>query len=829
MSWRATSPGRIRDNQSPARRRNPHSNGFSTCRKPSDSVWFRGRFHGRHRHSCRKHCIHSAALYLALVLLGSVAVLAQSNNGELHLRVTDPSGAGLKSAVELISEMNDYRTAFVTNESGELIVPRLPYGLYRLHVRCEGFATASDSLEVRSVIPIDRLLTLSISAANTSVTVTDTATLVDPHRTGTINRIGSEMIESRITSLPGRSLQDLVNSQPGWLYEGNAVLHPRGSEYQTQFVVDGIPLTDNRSPSFGPEIEADDVQSVSIYTAGIPAEYGRKMGGVVEVNTARDARAGLHGQVALSGGSFDTGGAFAQAQYGWGKNTLGASANGGMTDRYLNPPVIQNYTNTGTTGDFALNYQRELTSQDRLSLVVRHELSRFLVPDELVQQAAGQRQDRNNFETVGMVSYQHVFSPNVLGEFRGMVRDASEGTSSNSFSTPIIAFQDNGFREGYFRGTVSLHAGIQEIKAGVESDSLFLREKFSYQITDFSQFDPGTPGSFAFSATRPDLEQSAFVQDMVRLGRWTLSAGLRWDHYQLLANQNAVSPRLAVSRYFPSLDLVLHASYDRVFQTPEFENILLSSAPEVVSLNDEVLRLPVEPSHGNYFEIGATKSFLQKFRLDVNVFDRSVNNFADDDQLLDTSVSFPIAFRKARIYGGEGKLDLPRWGRLSGFVSYSYMVGFALLPVTGGLFLGDDVSNALSETNGRLWVTQDQRHTLRTRFRYQIAPRLWAALGAEYGTGLPFEFTGTEAEALAQYGCAIVSRVDFDTGRVLPSLSFNASLGADVWHKDEIRIRLQADVENLNNRVNVMDFAGLFSGNAIAPPRSYALRLTTSF
>jgi hypothetical protein len=26
---------------------------------------------------------------------------------------------------------------------------------------------------------------------------------------------------------------------------------------------------------------------MSIYTAGIPAEYGRKMGGVVEVNTLR--------------------------------------------------------------------------------------------------------------------------------------------------------------------------------------------------------------------------------------------------------------------------------------------------------------------------------------------------------------------------------------------------------------------------------------------------------------------------------------------------------------------------------------------------------------
>src|SRR6202012_1035851 len=139
-------------------------------------------------------------------------------------------------------------------------------------------------------------------------------------------RIGAKQIEERLSSLPGRSVQDLVVSQAGWLYEGNAVLHPRGSEYQTQFVVDGIPLTDNRSPSFGPEIEADDLSSVSIYTAGIPAEYGRKMGGVVELNTRRETGAGVHGQLVLSGGSYDTASSYGQLQDVWGRNTLGASA-----------------------------------------------------------------------------------------------------------------------------------------------------------------------------------------------------------------------------------------------------------------------------------------------------------------------------------------------------------------------------------------------------------------------------------------------------------------------------------------------------------------------
>ena len=743
--------------------------------------------------------------------------------------MTDPAGFGVKSSVQLVSEANQFRETLNTDEGGNLVAKLLPFGVYRLEIQHEGFAPFADSIEIRSAIPAEYHVTLTIAPMNTSVTVNDADTLIDPHRSGTINRIGKDAIADRVTSLPGRSLQDLINSQPGWLYEGNAVLHPRGSEYQTQLVVDGIPLTDNRSPSFGPEIEADDVQSLSIYTAGIPAEYGRKMGGVVEMVTTKDSGAGLHGEAVLAGGSFDTADGYLSTQYGWGKNTLGVNADGAMTDRYLNPPVLQNFTNNGTTGDFGASYERDFINHDRLGFSVRHELSRFLVPNEQVQQAAGQRQYRNNFETMGIASYQHLFSPNIVADLHGMVRDDSEGFTSNPFSTPIIVFQNNGFRELYFKGTVSIHHGIQEWKAGVESDSTFLREQYSDVITNFTQFDPGTPPTYNFAENRPSLEQSAFVQDLVRLGNWTVSAGLRWDHYQLLVNQNAVSPRLGASHFFQSADLVLHASYDRVFQTPAFENILLSSSPEIVSLNPEVLRLPVEPSHGNYYEVGLTKGFFQKVRLDVNGFDRSVNNFADDDQLLDTAVSFPIAFRKANIYGADGKLEIPHWGRWSGLVSYSYMVGAAYLPVTGGLFLGDAASNALSQTNGRFWVTQDQRNTVRTRFRYQLVERIWLALGGEYGSGLPVEFDGTEQQAVAQYGQAIVNRVNFEVGRVKPSFSVDASAGADLWKKDKVAMRLQADVQNINNRLNLINFAGLFSGNTVAPPRSYNLRLTTSF
>lgn len=763
------------------------------------------------------------------LLLAAVSPAGQSNVGELRLKVTDPSGSGVKSAIDLVCEANQFRQSYVTDSSGAVTARRLAFGVYQIDVREAGFAAFHQVVEIRTAVPEELRISLSLESMNTSVTVRDTETLVDPHRTGSVNRIGSETLENRPTALPGRSLIDLVNSQPGWLYEGNAVLHPRGSEYDTQFVVDGVPLTDNRSPSFGTEIEADDVQALSIYTANIPAEYGRKLGAVIEVVTAKDPRAGFHGKAAVGGGSFATGDAYLQGQYSGRKDSLSLAVNGAQTDRFLNPPVEQNFANRATTGDFSLRYERDFNDSNRLGLTIRHGVSRFEVPNEQLQEAAGQRQDRANLETMGILSFQHIFSPNVLGDLRLMVRDDSDTLNSNPLSTPIVAFQDRGFREQYLKGSISAHHGRHEWKAGVEADFTAIHENFSDVITNPLQFGPGTPASFRFAGTGRDLEQSGFAQDLIRLGNWTVSAGLRWDHYQLLLNQNAFSPRLGVARYVTALDLVLHASYDRVFQTPAFENILLASSPEVVALNPNVLRLPVQPSRANYYEAGLTKGFAGRVKLDVNYFRRNADNFADDDQLLNTGVSFPIAFRKSSVYGAEAKLEFPHLGNLSGFVSYSYMVGSVYLPVTGGLFLGDDAANALQNATGRFWDSQDQRHTVRTRFRYSLTSRLWAALGAEYGSGLPVAFQGTEADAIAQYGARVVDRVNFANNRVRPSFSLDASVGAVIWKHDSLSVRVQGDAANLTNRLNVIDFAGLFSGNAIAPPRSFAARVETSF
>ena len=781
--------------------------------------------------------VFCAAAILFVCAAAAATAAAQSNRGELRLKVTDPSGLGVKTSVQITSNANQYRNTLSTSELGSLDVRRLPFGIYQLVINQPGFAAVTESVEIRSSIPTEFTIQLKLTSVNQSVTVSADKTLIDPDQAGAVSQIGSDVIQNRVGSLPGRSLQDLVNSQPGWLYEGNAVLHPRGSEYQTQFVVDGIPLTDNRSPSFGPEINADDVESMSIYTAGIPAEYGRKMGGVVEINTLQDSQEGFHGQAVLSGGSFDSAGAFAQGQYVWGKNAFGASASGSMTGHYLNPVVTQNFSNTGTLGDFSVRYQRDLTTKDRVSFIVRHELSRYDIPNELVQQAAGQRQTADNIETMGIASYQHTFSSHVVADVRAMVRDNANDFNSNANSTPIEVFQHNHFNEGYVKGAVTVVHGRHEFKFGVESDNTFLNENFRYIITDPTQFDPGTPLTFAFplpgqlsSARRPDLEQSAYAQDLIRLGNWTINAGLRFDHYQLLLNRQAVDPRFSISRYFPSANLVLHFSYDRVFQTPSFENILLSSSLDVESIDkNSFLRLAVEPSEGNYYEAGLTKTFANKIKVDANYFRRLVNNYADDDQIANTTISFPIAFRKGVIYGADAKIALPDWRRFSGFVSYSYTVGTTSLPVTGGLFLGADAAAAASQLAGHFPDSQDQRNTVRGRVRYQATQRLWLAGGIQYDSGLPFQFDGSPATVLAQYGQQVLDRINFSRGRIFPSFQVNASAGAEIYKSDHVTMHFQVDGQNLTNVLDVLDFNGLFSGNAIGPSRSFAMRLAANF
>ena len=173
----------------------------------------------------------------------------------------------------------------------------------------------------------------------------------------------------------------------------------------------------------------------------------------------------------------------------------------------------------------------------------------------------------------------------------------------------------------------------------------------------------------------------------------------------------------------------------------------------------------------------------------------------------------------------------PRWGRFSGYLSYANSIGIGYHPISGGLFLdNDDV--ALITSTDRFPITQDQRNNARGWMRAQITSRIWTSWSASYNSGLPVEDVAglpPRAFLIAQYGEAIVDRVNYDRGRVLPSFSLNASVGVDLWKHEQRSVSAQADITNLTDRLNLINFSGVLSGTAIEAGRNFAIRLNVGF
>jgi len=762
---------------------------------------------------------------LAWMLLLDLPVAAQRDRGELQVEVHDPQGAVLSASGAIDSQGNQFHLDFRVGDDGRYVAQDLAFGVYRVSVSHPGFVSVSQLVEIRSMVPRRLTVTLGLKPVETQVEVSETETLVDPSRTTTVYTIGAQTIGEQLSPQPGRGVLDVVNAQPGWLFESNGVLHPRGSEYDVQFVVDGLPISENRSPAFAPSMESSDVESMRVMTAGFPAEYGRKLGGIVEITSPKNNPAGLHGEFDAEGGSFSNASGSAALFYSKGGNRFSANGNGFHSDRYLDPPTLGNFKNLGSAGGFSPSYERNFSNGDRLYVTFGQHALRYLVPNDLPQEAAGQRQDSTQKETAGQIHYTHAFSPDVLLSVAGSVRDASSILNSNAQSTPVIVFQDRGYREGYARADLAGHRGRHDWKFGVDGIFNPVHENLQYQITDASQFDPGTRPNFLFSDRRWDIEPSAYAEDQIRLGKWNLSGGLRYDHYGFTVKESAWSPRLSVSRFITSLNLLIHGSYDRVFQTPAMENLLLASSPQLNSVNSLVVRIPLRPGRANYYEAGFTKSIAGKLRVDGNVFRRDFQNFSDDDVLLDTGISFPIAFSNATIFGEEVQIAVPRWRRFSGFVSFSNQKGVGQGPITGGLFLGAETAN-IPDTS-KFSISQDQRNTARARVRFEATERLWLATSAEFGSGLPADLNGPIDPS--QFDPAILSRVNLAAGRVRPNFSFDAAAGATLYHKEGRDVSFEIEGYNLTDRVNVINFTSLFSGTAVAPPASVSAALRLAF
>ncbi len=782
-------------------------------------------------------------MLLAAVLLAGPVADAQLMDGDVRVVVTDPDGQPVSGAqVELAARNPVFSATQVTEADGETEFTRLPRADYSIAVRAAGFREAVQLADVETAVPQTFTFRLEVGAVITQINVSDEAPLLDHDEPALVTQIERQELDKALGTTLGRSTIDAITTTPGWLLEANAVLHPRGSEYDTQYVIDGMPVYDNRSIAFAPPYENEEFEGVNTMLGGIPAEYGRNLGGVISLDTRRIANRGYNWDVDTQAGSFNNRQGAITYQKRMNRSAFLVGVHGGLTDRYLDPPALQNFTNHGSLGGMNARFEQDLTSVDRLTFYLRSNRTNFMVPNDLTQQAAGQRQDRRASETAGQVHYQHAFGDTALATLRGMVRDLSSLLWSNPLATPAWVNQNRGFRESALIGNVTVERGeAHTFKFGGDVRVSDVREMF--QITDPHKL-PAI--DINFQKNQRMTMSSLYAQDHIELGNFSANVGLRFDQYKFLISDTAWSPRAALGYYIPKFDMLLRASYDRVFMPPPIENLLFSSLVPGLGVSGVEGAAPVPAARANFFEVGFRKPLGNRLRLDVTHYWRTFRNYIDDDVFLNTGIGFPITFDTARIQGTDVRLEMPLWREFTATASWSNMHGIAGSPVTGGLFLRGGDAEELRDVVTHFPITQDQRNTVAAQVRYQPNDRYWVSVGTRYGSGLPVQLEGVDTDddtgangadldgdtddtGGGQIPAAILKKVNFSRGRVRPNYNLNVSTGVRVWEREARSATLQFDVRNLTNRLNVINFSGVFTGTALAPGRQYTAQLKFRF
>jgi hypothetical protein len=766
-------------------------------------------------------------LRLSVIGLAPVlACLAQDSVVGLQVCVRDEAGVAVAGArISVVAASGRLQREALSDNSGCAVTRDFPFGAYEISASARGLADQRVAVQLTSAQPQPVQLTLAVASVRTEIEVEASGQAADPSQPLAGYTADKRLLQQYIPAQPGRRILDQVAAQPGWTYEDSGVLHPRASEYDVQFVLNGLPITDRRAPGKTPMFDDRTVQEMRMLTSGFPAEYGRKLGGVVDISTTKNTVEGLHGTVDAGGGSFGATESGVGLDFGAGRNAFSLSTRADRSERYLDPPVIANYSNKGSSLSSSASYSREIPANARLRLNFARGAVRAETPNERIQELAGQRQDHTATETSAGVAYEDVIGNAILLSAQVNLRETSFRVWSNDRSTPIAVWQERRLRETYARVSAAGHHGRHDWKIGADGIGATIREFMSYIITNPSQIEESAAPAFLFSGQSPDREAAVFAQDRVALGTWSIAAGLRFDTYHLVTHEAAWSPRLAVTKYIPVIGTTVHAFYDRVFQTPAVENLLVASSPEAANLSNGAFRLPLRPATANFYEAGMSRRISGATRAQVNLYRRDFRNCPDDELLLNTGIDIPIAFARATIIGTEVKIDAPEWKGLSGWVSYANETAIGQGPVTGGLFLGEaDLVEA------RFSLSQDQRNGLHALVGRQLGERWRGSLQWSWGSGLPVEASGADYDFLvAQYGRRVLDRVNFNRGRVRPNSSLDGSIAYEAPLGRQSALSFQIQVSNILNATNVINFAGLFSGTTIGPPRAVNGRISYRF
>lgn len=754
-------------------------------------------------------------------------LLAQLQLAEIRGTVGDDGGAALAGArVELTDPLGGAIAARDTDAAGRFAFTGISPGRYSLLAHLQGFDTVRHDVVVTHAVPTELALRLRLRTA-VDIVVDDA---VDPPVPATRMSLAGDSIRRVPIANAGKGLQDLVATLPGWSTEDNGLLHARGTDDGFLYVIDGIPVYERLDQLSGVAPDAASVDSINVMTGLLPAEYGYKAGGVIAVRS-KSAATGWSGSIGADAGS-ERGASLAAAAGGpLGRAlaiSIGASAR--RSDRFLDPIHPDNLHNAGhaAAGSSAVTW----TSPGRtiVTLSGGGAGSHYDVPNTEEQEEAGQGQRQRLRHRSGTANWQQVWAPSLYTQVAAYGRRANADLAGSDHDVPLFAIAHRTADRIGAIGSVTWRRGAHTIKSGIDLQRLALRESLEFAVTDrqaareagFTDaalaFDRARP--FAFTGRATPTLFSAYAQDDWTLGdRMTINAGVRIDRAALLLPRRSVGPRAGLT-YRAADRTVLRGSIGRFFQPPQPEYLLLSSSKEARVLSPFAGDrsgggADIEPETQWAYEAGVAHDLARGIRLDVAAWHRSIRNAADPNVFGGTTIVFPNAVAHGTASGVDLRVEVRRHRGWSGYASLGAGRIRQRGPITGGLFLEDDVA----EIDDGMPFTPDHDQALTASAGVTWTPASSLAsfsLVARHESGTPIG-DADDDDLAARPGADLV---DLDRGRVAPRTVVAFQGSVPLWARLRWSAVLQFAVHNLLDARYAYNFGNPFSGTHFGAPRT---------
>jgi Carboxypeptidase regulatory-like domain len=853
------------------------------------------------------------------------------NSGTLTGIVTDPSGAVVRGVnVTLRNPVTGYQQAVVTDDAGAFRFNNVPQNGYHLTASTQGFGQASQQVDIRSSIPVTVNISLQVASGTTTVTVEASGVMVEQDPSAHVDVDRSLLLKIPGSEGAGGLSQAITLSTGGVAADSNGLFHPLGDHAQSSFVVDGQPISDQQNKVFSSQLPTSAIQSMEVTTGTPTAEFGDKSSLIAVITTRSGLGAGrFFGNVDATYGSFGSIGG--SVGLGFGNTKFGnfLAVDGLRTGRFLDAPEVTAFHDKGNNQTIFDRLDYQPSGQDVFHLNLFTARNWLQIPNDYDQLTQDQHQRVLTWSIAP--GYQHTFNAHTLLTINPYIRkdQVNYYASRDPFDdTPATQSQNRQLMNLGVKADVATTLGRHNWKYGLDIKQTRLLENFGFGITDPTFNDPcvnanGTPSGdtaltdpqqcaaagfqpntsanpnatgtlfspallpydltrnghlFNFHATA-NINQFAFYgQDAITLGNVLVSVGLRVDHYDGLTSKTGPQPRLGISYNLKQTKTVLRVAYARTFETPFNENLLLSNGTGVGGLAQNVFGsnpVAIEPGFRNQFNGGFQQAIGRFLIIDADYFWKYTHNAYDFSTLLNSTITFPIAWHNSKLDGVTGRLSTINLHGLQAYWTFGHTRARYFPPETGGL-----IPQGTALAGGVFRIDHDQAFQSTVNLRYQ-RPRNaeWVALTYRYDSGLVVSGVPDAGAALGLTpnqqvsiglacngifatvanpltGCSnangaagiVTSKLltlpqggyggfpsqendDHNPDRVKPRNVLNLGIGTDnLLHKEgPRRLTASLEIDNLTNVVALYNFLSTFSGTHFLEPRALTARVGFTF